>query len=288
MLRKDAKHSRITLSDGRAPATPSSPTDPADPPPAGFFFALIQARKNPAHNRRAEESVLLSLVYIRAGSSTGPSITALTQATKPMGGLTRRGFLTTTRGADETADDRAGHLREQHRGAYRAHRGPAGMTRDAHPHHAARCVPAAGARVLPAPLPRVAIDPEFSIRDRDALGNRAERIQRAVTRGVLGLVRVGWCGHGLALIDEGDNPRVVERAAGGDVFRFCVCAGQMHSRPRSSCQTHNRHTESRRSSFIGHVRPTLEWTRSRTHPVINHEIPRVRAQKTPAPQGNGR
>ena len=37
MLRKDAKHSRITLSDGRAPAKLSSPTDPADPPPAGFF-----------------------------------------------------------------------------------------------------------------------------------------------------------------------------------------------------------------------------------------------------------
>lgn len=288
MLRKDAKHSRITLSDGRAPATPSSPTDPADPPPAGFFIVPFQPRKNPAHNRRAEESSRLSLVYIRAGSSTGPSITALTQATKPMGGLTRRGFLTTTRGADESADDRAGHLREQHRGAYRAHRGPAGVTRDAHPHHAARCVPAAGARVLPAPFPRVTLDPELAIRDRDALGNGAERVQRAVTRGVLRLVRVGLFGRGLALVHERDNPCVVERAAGGDVFRFCVCAGQMHSRPRSSCQTHNRHTESRRSSFIGHVRLTLEWTRSRTHPVTNREFPRTRAQKTPAPQGNGR
>ena len=244
MLRKDAKHSRITLSDGRAPATPSSPTDPADPPPAGFFFAPIQPRKNPANNRRAEESFLLSLVYIRAGSSTGPSITALIHATKPMSGLTRCDLAASARGTDEAADDRAGHLREQHRGAHGAHRGPSCVTRDPHPNHTARCVPAAGARVLPAPFPRVPLDPELAIRDRNTLLDRAERVHRAITRCLRRLIGcLGLFERRLTLIGERNNPRVVERAARCDVVMFCVCAGQMHSRPRSSCQTHNRHTE---------------------------------------------
>ena len=230
MLRKDAKHSRITFSDGKTPATLSSPTDPADPPPAGFFH-ITSARKNPTYIRRAEEIISLSLdVYDRARSSTGLSITVLTHATKPMGRLTRRGLPSTTRRADHPPHDRAGHLREQHRRAYRADRGPPCVTRDTHTNHATRRMPTARARVLPASFPLISFDPEFTIRNGDPLTNGPERLASAITLGFacLGLVlHLRRC----VLIRKRDNPRIVERAARRNVFSFCVCAGQMHVVP---------------------------------------------------------
>ncbi len=59
MLRKDAKHSRITLPDGGAPAAPSSTRDPADPPPAGFFT------RSPRYNRTMlkHQLMLIPILY---------------------------------------------------------------------------------------------------------------------------------------------------------------------------------------------------------------------------------
>lgn len=149
-----------------------------------------------------------------------------------MGDLARDRPPTTTRRADHAPHDRAGNLRKQRRRAHSTHRRPPRAVRHPDPHDPARRVIAARARVLPAPLPLVTLDPKLAIGNGNPLPDRTERLAGAVTLG-LGVLfpRGGGLLAGAALIRKRDNPRIIECVIAADIWCVAVCAGHTHGVP---------------------------------------------------------
>lgn len=77
-------------------------------------------------------------------------------------------------------------------------------------------MPAAWARILPATLPLIPLNTKLAIRDRCPL---KLGVALCLILSTLGLQPLDRCGGTIRpIVHKRDNPRVVERAARGDVF----------------------------------------------------------------------
>lgn len=245
MLRKDAEHSRITLPDGGAPVKLSSPPTRLTHHQPGFYMRTkhrISQRSEQEKTRHHAGSMRSLILHpssitsrITQGASPRAPIAALISATKAMGDRARDALSTPSCGPHHAAHNRPRNLRKQVRRAHGTHRGPAGLRRDANPHHAACATPTTGARVAPLALRLILGDPKLAVGDRITPRQWTKRLDSAVT---LGLLEPGCLINCFfPLVGERDNPRRIDRKLGLDrslerLGRVGVCAGRLHHVPK--------------------------------------------------------